>query len=167
MTLFLALLVPFALLALGIWLQLRAPFVQGFICMIDGSTGIVPSDAERLPVWNGEHWELQESDQPLRFPVPVRVGQAITEWVVHCHRPAGNAEPWTITARLQQLDLVTGQHVTVGDYDVVNTAPPGHFILTAVIPPTKVSEDGTFSLLIQGEGSLDHVLGAAVLGEPG
>jgi hypothetical protein len=145
----------FALLAAGC----VAPEPEHISIQIDPSACEAPSGG---PVFDGALWAIGESTAPLRCPIPVQMGDTLTEWVVFVQRDSPQAQPST-TARLQHLETVSGLHGDVGPAVTDGTAAGPYVPIGANIPSTSVTDDDTFSLLITGGGVPGDRVGPSIV----
>jgi hypothetical protein len=149
-----------ALVLVGCTVPSAAPTL--FSMQIDPSACEAASnpDGAPVPTFDGAMWHLGESTAALRCPIPVQLGDVLTEWIVFVQRAA--LGPAT-TARMQALETVSGLHVDVGAPVTDGTTPGPYVPIATTIPPTFITDDDTFSLLVTGNGKAGDRVGASIV----
>jgi hypothetical protein len=115
---------------------------------------------EPAPFFDGAMWVLGESTSALRCPIPVQIGDILTEWVVFVQRSAPGP---TTTVRMQHLETVSGIHGDIGMPLTDGTTPGPYVPINLHIPPTMVTDDDTFSLLVTGGGIAGDRVGPSIV----
>jgi hypothetical protein len=110
------------------------------------------------PSWDGDVWSITKSGDALRYPVPVIVGDTLTEWAVFARRSTVGA---VLSAQLQVFDAVDLRHYDVGPMVTNGDPVTGYFPLETAIPPVFVHEDFSVSVLVIGEGTPGDIVGTA------
>lgn len=163
--------IAFAMVALSLVACTEETTAKESAGVVPASAGIAIHPAAALaptgggqtnaPVFDGQMWAIGTSTLPLRYPIPVRLGDSITRARLFVVRSEPGA---SLTVAIQRLDNATGDHLLVG-YPVVDASTtPGRFAISVDLAgPETVAGDATYSLLVLGGGVAgDHVDSAMV-----
>jgi hypothetical protein len=128
---------------------------------------IHPSAAQPAPDgprYDGELWVVDTTRGVLRYPVPVQPGDTITGWTLDVQRDSFGMLGPMIAARLERLPKGSTQSEGVGMGATNNAKVVGPLELAVAIdPPHLVAIDGSYSVMVAGDGVAGDRVGTATV----
>lgn len=115
------------------------------------SLNIDPSSAHAEPggaTFDGRVWRLSLSGRALRYPVPVQMGDYVTEWILTLRRDDARSLSW---GQLEIMDPVDQESIALGAAAIHDSDVTGYVSLHVQLdPPHFVTDDESLSLFVTG-----------------
>ena len=106
-----------------------------------------PREAAGAPWFDGAAWNLGVDAIEVFYPVPIIVGDTITEWAVFGRRDSKSQT----AAQLHCVDAVDGLSFPVGPLVIDDDSASGYFALQAHLkPPAFADEDCAWAVRVIG-----------------